>query len=464
MARLYCLSEVSSSCHSLLCLCYRHLHPAHGCWLMTNAPGAGFFASYCSDAQGYCWLTGSRLRSEHSKESDGEQVLRITLVHWSLPPTVGGVECHLVDVANGLASAGASVTLISGEAAPTHELLPGLDLVYAPQLDIRRPAVERARVISFSELLADASPDVIHCHNTFPLAGQGLASALEKYAYASESLLVHTAHSLWGPGPGVIRSDRWTKLAASVFMARALKLDYGWETTVMPLPVDSIRFSARSRTLKRPARLLHASRLVEEKGGSVSIEACHRLVSDGYAVRLVVASTPSIFYRTRTEPPDLQVQLQNEADRKGLSEEVTFERAPYAGMRNLYDAADIALFPSTFEEPYGLGILQAMSCGRPVIASAVGGIADNIVDNVTGLLIAPGDPSELVRAVKRLIADPALASRIAGAGRDFVRESRNLADFCAQLLSLYARARAVVQLQGRTRTIAPGRRMFMQQG
>lgn len=72
------------------------------------------------------------------------------------------------------------------------------------------------------------------------------------------------------------------------------------------------------------------------------------------------------------------------------------------------------------EPAAGLPVLSAMACGRPVIASTVGVLPDLVVDQVTGVLVSPGRPGELGRAVARLLAQPSMPVAFGIAGRDRV--------------------------------------------
>lgn len=83
-------------------------------------------------------------------------------------------------------------------------------------------------------------------------------------------------------------------------------------------------------------------------------------------------------------------------------------------------AADVAVVPSR-EEPLGLAAVEALACGVPVIASAVGGLTEIIRPNVNGLLITPGDPSALVEALKRL-EDDGTRRRLAESARHSVAD------------------------------------------
>ena len=79
-------------------------------------------------------------------------------------------------------------------------------------------------------------------------------------------------------------------------------------------------------------------------------------------------------------------------------------------------AADIVALPS-FQEGLGVAALEAMAAGRPVVASRVGGLAEAVVHEETGLLVPPGDPTTLAAALARLARDPDLRARLGLAGR-----------------------------------------------
>ncbi|HZK49596.1 MAG TPA: glycosyltransferase family 4 protein, partial [Thermoleophilia bacterium] len=93
-------------------------------------------------------------------------------------------------------------------------------------------------------------------------------------------------------------------------------------------------------------------------------------------------------------------------------------------MRQLYRSADIVLVPSVHsenvEEATSLSALEAMACGCPVIAGAVGGLAEMIDDGVNGLLVPASDPRALAAAILRLADDLTLRSRLAEAARSYV--------------------------------------------
>lgn len=86
-------------------------------------------------------------------------------------------------------------------------------------------------------------------------------------------------------------------------------------------------------------------------------------------------------------------------------------------------AADILVFPTLAEEALGRSAVEAMACGRPVVASRIGGLAFTVREGETGLLFEPGNAVELAETLSRLMDDHALRKRLGDAGRErFERE------------------------------------------
>jgi glycosyltransferase involved in cell wall biosynthesis len=102
------------------------------------------------------------------------------------------------------------------------------------------------------------------------------------------------------------------------------------------------------------------------------------------------------------------------------------DRVVLAGLRNdmerMYAAMDIFVLPSTCREAFGIVIIEAMAMGRPVVATATGGIPEVVKDEKNGILVKPGDPTGLAEAFSRLIDDKELSRRIADEGRSSVEQ------------------------------------------
>ncbi len=102
----------------------------------------------------------------------------------------------------------------------------------------------------------------------------------------------------------------------------------------------------------------------------------------------------------------------------------------------------IGLVPSLGSEAVSRAALEWMSMGRPVIASAVGGLPDLVEDGVTGLLVPPGDPAALAEALSSLLLDPAKAEALGAAGRERWESSFSLGPFYDATQQVYDEATA----------------------
>jgi starch synthase len=87
----------------------------------------------------------------------------------------------------------------------------------------------------------------------------------------------------------------------------------------------------------------------------------------------------------------------------------------------LYSGAAVAVTPSVYE-PFGIVVVEAMACGAPVVASAVGGIREIVESGQSGLLVPPARPVELAEAVNRVLSDKALAGKLAQNARRRVED------------------------------------------
>jgi glycosyltransferase involved in cell wall biosynthesis len=91
-------------------------------------------------------------------------------------------------------------------------------------------------------------------------------------------------------------------------------------------------------------------------------------------------------------------------------------------LQRYYNAADVFVCPSVWNEPFGKVLLEALSYRKPVVASRAGGIPEIIIDEETGLLTSPGNFKELSESIVRLLDNPALGKELGANGRRLVEE------------------------------------------
>jgi glycosyltransferase involved in cell wall biosynthesis len=141
-----------------------------------------------------------------------------------------------------------------------------------------------------------------------------------------------------------------------------------------------------------------------------------------------------------------------------LAEELgVADRCHFDGFRSDIPSAmaecHLIVHTSTSAEPFGRVIVEGMLAGKPVIAATGGATAEILTDGVDGFLVPPGDPIALALAIRRLRDDPALAARIAGAGKATAIERFSLSAFLIQCAEV-ARASSRSQAGGRLHPLA----------
>jgi type III pantothenate kinase len=357
----------------------------------------------------------------------------------------GGQNVHVAALATALARQGAEVVV------HTRRDDPGLParVELAPRVTVHHVDAGPARELPKDSLLAHMPafaeqlracwrrerPDIVHAH--FWMSGLATLDA----ARGSGVPVVQTFHAL-----GVVKrryqGDRDTspperlgverRIVAEadhivatctdeVFELVRLGADHD-RLTVVPCGVDLRRFVPRGPAeARRPGlrRLLCVGRLVERKGIGNVITALASLPG----TELVIAGGPDAARLGADHEARRLLALAREhgvADRVNLCGRVSRDDLP-ALMRS----AD-AVVCAPWYEPFGIVPLEAMACGVPVVASAVGGMIDSVVDEVTGVHVPPRDPDRLVDALSALLDDAPRRRRLGQAG---VRRARQLYDW-----------------------------------
>jgi glycosyltransferase involved in cell wall biosynthesis len=153
--------------------------------------------------------------------------------------------------------------------------------------------------------------------------------------------------------------------------------------------------------------IVSVGRITQIKGYQYLIQATPRILRE-FPKAMIFIAGPDVGYLN---------YLRRLAHELRVNKHVVFT-GPVVGekKKELYVDADIVVVPS-IDESFGIVALEAMACGKPVVAASVGGLSDIVKHGVNGLLVKPRNPSELAKAILTLLKKPALAIQMGYHGR-----------------------------------------------
>ena len=326
---------------------------------------------------------------------------------------VGGAERHVVDLAAALSLRAHEVKVACSVPGDLSGLLEEANVPVLPLLDQlvkRRVSAPYAR--GLRRLVKEERFDLVHAHIYASAAAAAIATV------GTGVPLVVTEHTEAGwRGRRARLVSRWfcRRVSRVIAVSGAVRRRLVQQDDVPPEKIAVIPNAVPASPEKGPGApplqdelrdgplVGVLARLQPEKGVATFLKAAARVAEDAPRARFLVAG----------DGP-LRAELQALVVRLGLEENVRllgFRPDP----RALIGLLDVLVVPS-HTEGAPLVVLEAMASGVPVVASAVGGIPDQVRNGVDGLLVPPSDPASLGDAVLELLEDPGLASRMGAAG------------------------------------------------
>jgi N-acetyl-alpha-D-glucosaminyl L-malate synthase BshA len=363
-------------------------------------------------------------------------------------PTYGGSGVVASELALSLAARGHAVHLFSHQVPPRLARSEGPVQMHVSQglpypLFTSTPH-DLAITSSILRVHRDEGLDILHAHYALPHAVSAILarSASEGDPDRHAPRVVTTLHgtdiTIVGSDPSYAPLTQYLLSAsdAATAVSQSLARDTARHFCPGPNPcpievihnfVDTEHFAPQSGVVKKRTtpRAVHVSNFRPVKRVPWLIEAFARATSGTSAELVLVGDGP-----TRAESFET-------ARRFGISSRVRFLGERDA-LPELLGPADLFLLSSS-EESFGLSALEAMACGIPVVATAVGGVPEVIRDGETGLLCPAQDLERFAERIRELLFDPARAQAMGRAAREdvLVRFARD--PIVAQYESLYRR-------------------------
>lgn len=400
--------------------------------------------------------------------------MNILFTSYYFPPdSRGGAEISAYNVGRELVKDGHEVHVLTREADDQYDDV----FIVHPELrpsELPKELVARSTKQHVERLLDEHKFDVVHAQNEYTAIGAAQACdeedvpclvSLRDYwlldplrlcydfdpgQHSTETGLLHLLHRAWTKfshqglrkhllSPFILlyleRFRRWERkhidkadmLMANSNFVRDLHGDVHPNVRTLYNAVDTHVFQPLAREESDKTHILFIGRLRPEKGIGTLIEAMDAVVADRDDVVLDIIGADTL-------PPWLRAKVQEH----DLSEYVTCHgRVPFQKLPGIYNSADVVVFPSEWQEPFGRISIEALACGTPVVTTRVGGIPEVVDDEETGLLVEPGNATALADAVLRLLNDPDLRETLGKNGRQHVEDTFSTQTIADQQLELY---------------------------
>lgn len=367
----------------------------------------------------------------------------------------GGVGAHIEASAAALAESGMRVTVLSAR-IESEQIPSGVRVCESPELFNTEASME----VRFGEALA-TQPDVIHLNQLddaevvrflrasapIVISSHGYLACTSRVHYFRAGEECGRAH---GPGcvPNLLRCahvrDPRTLPASYVKAGRALAALQGADLVVSYSSAVDRHLATNGLAERRIVpyfptvapqvgsgydtrrRVVFAGRIVKSKGVATLIRAARELDAE-----LVICGDGGQLPAMRKLARHLKIE--HRVDFRGWLQ-------PDGLARELANASVVAV-PSLWPEPFGIVGIEAFAAGRPVVASATGGIGDWLQDGVSGLSVRAGDARALARALGELLDDPERQRAMGAAGREKVAASFSLAHHVEAISEAYGAAR-----------------------
>jgi len=373
--------------------------------------------------------------------------VRIAQIHWAFPPIIGGVESHLATLGPDLVKNNCQVALLTGSApgAETEEWYEGMLVIRTPLLDLNSMSPERMteQKPAIREVMEGfinrVQPEVIHAHNMHYFSPSH-ADILLDIKRRKGIPLVLTAHNVWADNDETWRTFNtkafyWDAvIAVSDYIKREL-VRVGYDEnriTTIHHGIDLSTFAPASEQEMKEIKqkypefegrrvIFHPARMSMGKGCHISVKALSIIKKEFPDVLLVMAGTRNTVDWGAQQPEHIRIILRM-IEELGLKKHVWVKFFSWKDMPSVYNAAEFCIYPSCFEEPFGLAMLESMACAKPIIVSKAGGMPEVIQNGVNGFIVEMGNERELAEKCLLLLRNPALSSKIGRQGRVMVEK------------------------------------------
>ncbi|MDQ1244500.1 MAG: L-malate glycosyltransferase [Campylobacterota bacterium] len=289
---------------------------------------------------------------------------------------------------------------------------------------------------TIKKIINDFQPDIVHAHYA---SSYGLLGALsgfhpfvlsvwgsDVFSFPHKSFL-HKAMLKFN----LEKADKI--LSTSNVMAKETKLYTNKNVVVTPFGIDMEQFKpieAKSLFAKEDI-VVGTVKTLEDKYGIEYLIKAFKILSDKYPnlpLKLLIVGGGS-----------LENSLKNLIKELSLEEKTIFTgKVPFVDVPKYHNMLSVSVSVSVSEsESFGVAVIEASACEKPVIVSNVGGLPEVVENRVSGFVVPPRDPQKTADAIEKLVLDKNLQEEIGKNGRDRVKKLYNWEDNVRQMIKIY---------------------------
>lgn len=191
------------------------------------------------------------------------------------------------------------------------------------------------------------------------------------------------------------------------------------------IPIEQFPLKPDPGSIHTQPRLLYVGQLLPYKGVHTLIEAAHKIAAlEEYKdVKVSIVGDGEDLYKE---------QLVNLAA-EGPAVITFYGRVNHSDLSRIYHEHDILVFPSIWQEPFGLSHLEAMASGVPVVSTNDGGHGEFLEDNINSLVFNKSDVNQLVSCLKKILHDEPLRKRLTSTARTMIEERFTMQGYVSML-------------------------------
>lgn len=286
------------------------------------------------------------------------------------------------------------------------------------------------------QIIKEFKPDIVHAHYATSYALVGALSGFNPFIVSVWGSDVFS-FPLKSPIHKMMLKYNLKKadkvLSTSHVMAKETKLYTNKDIEVTPFGIDMQQFRPMvvESLFDKDDIVIGTVKTLEEKYGIEYLIKAFKIVSDKYQevpLKLLIVGGGS-----------LEVSLKSLVKELDIENKTVFTgKVPFSDVPKYHNMLSVSVSVSVSNsESFGVAIIEASSCSKPVVVSNVGGLPEVVEDGVSGFVVPPRDPQKTAEAIEKLVLDESLRKQIGQNGRERVKRLYNWDDNVKQMIKVY---------------------------